>query len=1235
QFLRKLGHDHPGLATDGERLFVADSGNARVLVWQRLPEAPNRGADLALGQRDLRSAILAGTDTKATLRGPEGVAVAGGSLFVADVRSRRILIWRALPQRSGEPADRVLSGYAAVAVDYDPHAKTLAAADIENHRVLLWHGLDPATMSDNQSYQVALTQVTDDPAVEHTARLLDRPRGVRLADGKLLVSDGNGRLLIWNQVPATATASADVVLGRPDLSEIDRPDEVKRDPTREVISGFPAGLAMGAGRLFAVDQRANRVLIWNGIPKEHGAKADGVFGQRRMNLGAPNERGFSAESLFLFDEAHAKKVGFSASGSSNVAAGLALSARHLWISDVHNSRLVRVPVVGEGDGLSGEGIAVRLAIEAGDGQTGVVMTELPQELRVRVLDAFQKPVAGVFASFVAREGGGVVTTASALSDSLGRVATKLRLGQTAGMNRVEALAPGTGLAPVTLQATALPGPAAKIVVASGDQQKGTVNLPLQEPLVVRATDAYGNGVTDVRLQFAATPSSASLSSSEARTGTQGEASVSLTLGSTLGTNRVSVSAPDLSGVPPLELTADAAVPGPATRLAFAVSPPPSLKAGEPFSVTVRIEDDAGNLVGLARQVALALLDSGGSGGVLQGDSEVSSTAGVATFAGLSVPNVGEGYYLLASTQALQEAVSKPFEVTPGQVATLAIVEQPGDASAGASFGRQPVIELLDGLGNRVTDGSVTAIRASVVSGGGSLEGDLFAVISGGVAAFSSLRIDRAGTYTLRFGDGPFIESSSFVVAPATPTRLAFLTQLPNATADDTFTANVALTDDFGNRVDLSGPGVTFSLDEGPPGAEISNPSDNPATISGGAATFSFRLKKAGSGYRLKAAASLAAAPVSSFSNRFQVAAGAPHSLHVLTQPGDATAGQVLGIPPVAELQDAYANRRTSDSSSSVRAFVSQGGGTLHGNTEATLRNGLATFAGLWIDKPGSARLRFESSITSVSPVYSESFPVESLGAVAFVLSLPTSVDTGDPISVTVSAVDQDGHTVPTFEDTITFSSTDALASLPDPTTLTAADGGSRTFSVTFATPGAHTLYAAASTSGLSGQASTTVVAPPADHFEVTVSPSTVIANEPLSVTVTARNYLGATVSDFAGTVALSTTDSQADLPAPYDFDPVTDGGVHTFTGVVLHTPGSQTVFANTLPQSSVTGHASVSVLPPQAEDLRIVSQPVDGTADDAFTFTVELVDGAGSRVTSATDQVMLSLATSPPGATLD
>ncbi|HAA31322.1 MAG TPA: hypothetical protein DCE56_30950, partial [Cyanobacteria bacterium UBA8553] len=37
------------------RLFVADTGNRRVLVWNQLPDSNGQPADLVLGQPDMRS----------------------------------------------------------------------------------------------------------------------------------------------------------------------------------------------------------------------------------------------------------------------------------------------------------------------------------------------------------------------------------------------------------------------------------------------------------------------------------------------------------------------------------------------------------------------------------------------------------------------------------------------------------------------------------------------------------------------------------------------------------------------------------------------------------------------------------------------------------------------------------------------------------------------------------------------------------------------------------------------------------------------------------------------------------------------------------------------------------------------------------------------------------------------------------------------------------------------------
>lgn len=72
--------------------------------------------------------------------------------------------------------------------------------------------------------------------------------------------------------------------------------------------------------------------------------------------------------------------------------------------------------------------------------------------------------------------------------------------------------------------------------------------------------------------------------------------------------------------------------------------------------------------------------------------------------------------------------------------------------------------------------------------------------------------------------------------------------------------------------------------------------------------------------------------------------------------------------------------------------------------------------------------------------------------------------------------------------------------------------------------------------------------------------SVATAGVPFSATVRVVDPFGNNAADYTGTVTLSSTDSAATLPAPYGFGP-TDASQHTFTGIVLRTPGTQRIRA--------------------------------------------------------------------------
>jgi hypothetical protein len=65
---------------------------------------------------------------------------------------------------------------------------------------------------------------------------------------------------------------------------------------------------------------------------------------------------------------------------------------------------------------------------------------------------------------------------------------------------------------------------------------------------------------------------------------------------------------------------------------------------------------------------------------------------------------------------------------------------------------------------------------------------------------------------------------------------------------------------------------------------------------------------------------------------------------------------------------------------------------------------------------------------------------------------------------------------------------------------------------------------------------------------------------PFSATVRAIDAWGNNAADYAGTVTFTSTDPAATLPGPYTYGP-TDSAQHTFTGVILRTPGTQQITA--------------------------------------------------------------------------
>ncbi|MEO1369255.1 MAG: hypothetical protein AAFX50_18915, partial [Acidobacteriota bacterium] len=97
-----------GFAFLGGVFYVADTGNRRVLGWRDLPEA-DRPADLVLGQPDGSAAEenRGGPAAANSFRWPHAFAAVGDRLYVADAGNHRLLGWSP-PPAADRPADIVV-----------------------------------------------------------------------------------------------------------------------------------------------------------------------------------------------------------------------------------------------------------------------------------------------------------------------------------------------------------------------------------------------------------------------------------------------------------------------------------------------------------------------------------------------------------------------------------------------------------------------------------------------------------------------------------------------------------------------------------------------------------------------------------------------------------------------------------------------------------------------------------------------------------------------------------------------------------------------------------------------------------------------------------------------------------------------------------------------------------------------------------------------------------------------
>lgn len=196
---------------------------------------------------------------------------------------------------------------------------------------------------------------------------------------------------------------------------------------------------------------------------------------------------------------------------------------------------------------------------------------------------------------------------------------------------------------------------------------------------------------------------------------------------------------------------------------------------------------------------------------------------------------------------------------PPVAVKLAFTVQPSNATAGVAIGPAVVMAIEDASGNTVT-GAANVVTVSIGTNptGGTLAGTVSVSSVNGVATFSNLHLDKAGTgYTLTATATGLAGATStrFDITAGAATKLVFTVQPSNTMGGGAITppVQVAAQDSFGNVVTEFNDIVTIALGGNPATSTLSGTTAVNA-VSGVATFGDLTIMQVNTGYTLTASA---------------------------------------------------------------------------------------------------------------------------------------------------------------------------------------------------------------------------------------------------------------------------------------------------------------------------------------------------------------------------------------------
>ncbi len=616
---------------------------------------------------------------------------------------------------------------------------------------------------------------------------------------------------------------------------------------------------------------------------------------------------------------------------------------------------------------------------------------------------------------------------------------------------------------------------------------------------------------------------------------------------------------------------------PAAFASLAVEGVPTAKAaGEPFVVTVTARDAFGNTATGYR--GTVRFSSSDPAAVLAADSAFTAADNGRKLFALSFRTQG------AQTFTVRDTAVSGLTVTSAAVAVRSGAAARIQLSLSGTFKVDDphtlTARVRDAFGNAVTDFAGTISFATSDLAAPSIPNAVLTGSEGGVATVGNIRFYTAGLQSIVATSGAATGSIEQAISSASAQALV-LSGAPSAVmAGEPFGLKVRAVDLHGNvAVDYSAP-VSFSS------SDLFARLPPPGPLSQGTRDVAVALAKAPAGSILVTDGAL-----SGSTGEITVEAGDAVAFALQGNVTE-TAGAPADVTVVA--YDGFANTATA-----FRAAV-----TFSSTDAKSVLPAAYTFTAADAGQHGF-QVTFKTAgtqgltVASGAASGSTSFTVSAAGAVSCAVSqFPTSAPAGSQIPLRVTVYDLFDNVSTGFAGVVRLTSSDARAQLSPASAFDpASDRGTRVYSARLLSAGPQTVTAAESTNAFSCQATVTVDVGRAQL--VITLPVDVNAGAEANGTVTVKDGFDNVISDYAGSVTFTSSDSLATKPPDVTFNG-TQGGSVTISARFVSL-GVQSLTASQIGDATITGSATTNVHgfvyadPPAGAKVRLVLNAANST----------------------------------------